>query len=229
MQDLKGLVTMYPENGFHANAYVIRTGTVMTIIDPSFPPDELSGGDRDRLQMLIATHGHIDHTAGASAWLQAKPHVSYYMHKGDEDMSDDPNKNVSALFGHSIKTARPNKYLLEDEPIDIGGGFVLSPIHTPGHTPGSVCLLMEKRLSNGLRKPVCLFTGDTIFINSIGRCDFVGGSETAMQNSLKKLLTLGRNYAFPSDLPLYFGHGRTGSWSETLQMNPWLRSLRQMF
>ncbi len=227
MNDLKGLVTMYPEQGFQANAYIIRTADGMTVIDPSFPPEKLSGGDRDRLNLLVATHGHFDHTAGAAAWMESKKNVPFYMHKDDQGMWDDPNQNVSSLFGRGTNTARADHELREGVPIDIGSSFILTPIHTPGHTAGSVCLLMESRLSNGLTRAVCLFTGDTIFINSIGRCDFPGGSEQAMQSSLKKLLDVGRRYPFSPDLPLFFGHGRSGSWSEALQMNPWLRSLRE--
>lgn len=226
MHELKGLVTMYPENGFHANSYVIRSSAGLSIIDPSLSPNQLSGGDRDRLHMLFATHGHIDHTSAAAAWLKEKPQAPYYMHEGDAELSDDPQKNVSALFGRPLKTAKPSHYLKEDEPVDIGDGLIISALHTPGHTQGSVCLLMEKRLSNGLRKPLCLFTGDTFFLNSVGRCDFIGGSDADMQKSLRKILNFGRNYAFPSDLPIFFGHGRAGCWSETLQLNPWLQNLK---
>lgn len=226
MFDSQGIVSIFPENGFHANAYLIRTTDGLSIIDPSFPPEELSGGDRDRLKTLFATHGHFDHTAGAADWLKNRSHIPYFMHKDDFLMSDDPQYNVSALFGRACRTAKPSHELVEDEPIPVGGGYYLRPYHTPGHTQGSVVLLMERMLSNGLRKPFCLFTGDCIFLNSIGRCDFLGGSSDAMNKSLRKILLIAEYNKFPSDLPLYFGHGRAATWGETLQLNPWLRQFR---
>jgi glyoxylase-like metal-dependent hydrolase (beta-lactamase superfamily II) len=93
------------------------------------------------------------------------------------------------------------------------GGETLKVLHTPGHTPGSICLVGEK----------LVFTGDTLFAGSIGRTDFPGGSMTNMRLSLKKLSSL------PDKLLVYPGHGETTMIREEKMSNPFLNSRSQDF
>ena len=79
-------------------------------------------------------------------------------------------------------------------------------MHTPGHTPGSICLLGEQ----------LVFTGDTLFAEGIGRTDFPGGSNRDMQLSLQKLMRL------PDNLLIYPGHGPTSIMGEEKRVNPFL-------
>lgn len=223
MLNLRGLVTVQAEDGLHANSYAIRTSNGLAVIDPSHTPEAMAGGDRDLVQVLLATHGHYDHTSGTLDWLARNPALAYYMQSNDKVMSRDPSRNASVLFGRPQKTAEPTHFFHEEETVSLGDRMHLSVLHTPGHTAGSVCLVLEEVLPNGLRKALAIFTGDTVFTTSIGRHDLPGGSETALLASLRKLVNFGRKYTFFSDMPVYSGHGRVSSWAELLHLNPWLR------
>ena len=91
------------------------------------------------------------------------------------------------------------------------GSETLKVMHTPGHTPGSICLVGEK----------LVFTGDTLFAGGIGRTDFPGGSMSDMRLSLKKLTRL------PDNLLVYPGHGETSMIGEEKRMNPFLNNRSQ--
>lgn len=227
MRDLKDMVKMYPEDGTRANIYAITLPDGgLVLIDPSALPPALGADALNRLAMLVATHGHFDHTAAAAAILKQRPDLPYLMHKDDFEMSEDPYKNVSALFGTPVATGLPNREIREDEPISLSENLRLMPLHTPGHTPGSVCLLLEQLGEDGAAEPVALFTGDTIIGMSVGRHDLPGGSQRDLSDSLKRIVARAKAYPFPDDLPLYFGHGPSMTWKETLNNNFWLSFLK---
>lgn len=139
-----------------------------------------------KVQSVINTHGHGDHIAadgefGAPVWI----------HRLDAEFLLDPSKNLSDSFGFSLKTKSASR-LLEDGDILNIGKHTLEVIHTPGHTPGSICLK-----GSGI-----IFTGDTLFCSGIGRTDIPYASEDDIMRSIKeKLLTLDDNYV------IYPGHG----------------------
>ena len=93
------------------------------------------------------------------------------------------------------------------------GGETLKVMHTPGHTPGSICLVGEK----------LVFTGDTLFAGGIGRTDFPGGSMSDMRHSLKKLTSL------PDYLLVYPGHGETSMIGEEKRTNPFLNNRSERY
>jgi len=101
--------------------------------------------------------------------------------------------------------------LFKDDSLVKVGNETLKVLHTPGHTPGSVCLVGEK----------LVFTGDTLFAGGIGRTDFPGGSMSAMRLSLKKIVSL------PDCLLVYPGHGETSIVREEKRTNPFLNNRSQ--
>ena len=134
---------------------------------------------------IIATHGHLDHLWGA-AWATEKWNIPVLMHEADIAMALHMQQQYD-LFGIPLK-AQP----FPIEPFT----FHLSPfaiIHTPGHTPGSVCLYFpEEKI---------LFSGDTLFQMGYGRTDLPGGNYSQLIHSLEHLFTL------PADVRVYPGHG----------------------
>lgn len=152
------------------------------IIDPGFEAKKIIDSARDlKVVAILLTHGHYDHVTSAPKVAGAFS-APIWIHQNDETMMNLSN-NVKA-----------DKYLKDGEKLEIGPPrrMKLEVIHTPGHSPGSICLYDGKNI---------LFSGDTLFRDTWGRTDLPGGSEKMMQESLKKLFSL------PDDVKVYPGHG----------------------
>lgn len=139
---------------------------------------------------LLLTHGHADHISSL-ALLRKEFGVPVAIHEADADMLNSPKLNLSKEVLGMMLTADAADYLLEDEDVLKLAGIRIQVIHTPGHTPGSVCYLCGDKL----------VTGDTLFRLGIGRTDFPGGSQEQLENSLDKL------FALTGDYSVYPGHG----------------------
>lgn len=178
---------------FLTNCYILASEKekLCCIIDPGYNGEKINETIK-KLNlvpiMIINTHGHFDHI-GANNFFD----LPVYIHKYDEEFLKDPEKNLSSLFSTPY-ICKNNLILLEDEDIIKIGGLKIEIIHTPGHTPGSICLHLED----------ILFTGDTIFSDGIGRTDFPKGDEELLIKSIKeKIIKL------PNEVIIYPGHGET--------------------
>jgi len=150
---------------------------------------------------VINTHGHGDHI-GANKEFG----IPVWIHRLDADFLMDPSKNLSGAFGFLLKTKTASR-LVEDGDILNIGKYSLEVIHTPGHTPGSICLKAES----------VIFTGDTLFCEGIGRTDFPYGSEKDIMRSIKeKLFTLDDSYI------IYPGHGPDSTIGNEKANNPYI-------
>ena len=150
------------------------------------------------LEYILLTHGHFDHIAGigeflASDKLKKKPKI--YLHKDDLKQMEKSNQYMS-LFGlPDIQIPVIDKYVEDGEIIKLGN-LDIKVLHTPGHTQGGVCYLVEN----------ILFSGDTIFRECVGRCDLDGGDFIQIVESIKnKIFTL------PEDTIIYSGHGSSST------------------
>jgi len=133
---------------------------------------------------IVNTHGHADHIMANDRF-----DVPVYMHKADADFLSDPDKNL-AVPGFLVHK-KPERFLEDGEIIELGD-LDIKVLHTPGHTPGGICLLC-----NGV-----LFSGDTLFASGVGRTDLPGGNTERLFESIrKKLFTLDDN------VKVYPGHG----------------------
>ena len=120
----------------------------------------------------------------------------------------DANKNFSSLMGKEICSPPADKFLEEGDEITLGI-LKLTVIHTPGHTPGGISLVLDN----------IVFTGDTLFAESIGRTDLPGGSYQDLQKSIKeKLLVLS------DDTIIYPGHGPDSTIGEERRKNPYIKN-----
>ena len=157
------------------------------------------------LKAVFLTHGHFDHIGAVNA-IKEKYKVPVYIHKNDCEMAKNPALNSSYDFGGPEIFCDPDTFYEDGDKINlIGETFEI--IHTPGHTEGGVCIKAEDSI----------FTGDTLFLGSIGRTDLYKGDYETLMNSLKKLVLLDKDYkVFP-------GHGEATTISYEKSKNPFLR------
>lgn len=153
---------------------------------------------------IINTHSHADHI-GANKTLKIKYKLPIYIHKNDSQNLIDPVKNGSTFIGQYFASPEADN-LLEDGDVLELGKLKFTVIHTPGHTPGGICLKVED----------LLFTGDTLFYETIGRCDFPGGNKKMLMQSLAKL-----KLCNPESIILP-GHGCKSTLKHELKYNPYL-------
>lgn len=188
---------------YASNCWLLTAGDGhAAVIDPSASAAVIRRAVREAFpdgdgcpDAVLLTHGHFDHIASADALRQAHPGVPVCVHTDDAVMLTDGTRNASALFLGKEDVYAPADRLLTDGEIIRIGQETLRVLHTPGHSPGSVCYLDE---SAGV-----LFTGDTLFAFGIGRCDLWGGDSAAMRRSLRRLGEL------PRSLRICPGHGET--------------------
>lgn len=159
-----------------------------------------------QLKLIVNSHAHIDHIA-ANADLKKKTSAPLCIHSADADMLVNPQKNLSFFIGRPVSSPAADR-LLADGDILEAGTLRLRVIHTPGHSPGSICLL-----SDG-----CIITGDLLFAGGIGRYDFPGSSYEKLVSSLRKVMML------DDDLIIYPGHGPISTIREERLTNPFLQS-----
>ncbi len=136
------------------------------------------------VKILMLTHAHFDHS-GCAKELQDRGVKVYISEKDAPKLSND--LNLGKFFGRNFKTLSPDKTLQDGEEVDFEG-MKIKTISTPGHTDGSVTFLTGDML----------FTGDTLFCDSVGRTDLPGGNRQDLCESVKKLFSLSGDYrVFP--------------------------------
>ncbi|MBW3556976.1 MAG: MBL fold metallo-hydrolase [Actinobacteria bacterium] len=212
----------------HTNAWIVSAqgaGGECVLVDA--PPDPRAILDRldhhgIRLVALLTTHGHIDHVGGIAEVVKAQNQpVPVRLHQADHYMLDDP-VGTSGAFGRFLEQAgldlRPPEVVegITDGERISGAGMTFTALHTPGHTEGSVCFLLE---AEG-HQPV-MFSGDHLFKGSIGRFDLPGGSfEKLMASMAEKILPL------DDDIAVLPGHGQSTTIGHERRTNPFLLQLR---
>lgn len=173
-----------------------------------------------RLVALLSTHGHIDHVGGISTVVRATGHahaVAVHIHDADRHMLIDPLGSAGALADHLARQGldlAPPEIIgaLDDGQRVSGAGMTFTAVHTPGHTPGSTCLLLEIEGS-----PPVLFSGDHLFAGSIGRTDLPGGSLPALAESMvTKILPM------DDAVLVHPGHGPSTTIGRERATNPFL-------
>ncbi len=162
------------------------------------------------VKYIINTHGHPDHTSGNKAIKEATG-APILIHEHDAPLLKEPLKNMFISWGVTTDSPSADR-TLHDGNIVQTGEISLKVLHTPGHSPGSICLLGED--------DDVIFTGDTLFRGSIGRTDLSGSSHEAMVRSLKKLISL------PDRLKVYPGHYTASTLGREKRSNPFLQFLK---
>ena len=191
---------------FATNCYLLWEDDQVLIIDPGgkgkkiIEHIEQAGG---KVVAVCCTHGHLDHIASIDQ-LCLHFHCPLWISEFDARMLQDPRLNLSQTFDGKPLTVQTKPHFYEKELCF--GPFKGECVDTPGHTPGSVCLIFDD----------VMFSGDTLFKGSIGRTDFILGSNTQMMQSLRLL----KKYSL--DLKVYPGHGEATTLQEEFLSNPYL-------
>lgn len=203
-------IKVMPLGMVQANCYIITNNqNECAIIDP--------GGESEKIinyleensitpKMILLTHGHFDHIA--SVWdLIEKYDLSVYINQNDLEMLQDINIALCSMtrLYFNYKAGLEYNALNDNDTVNLGE-LEFKLIHTPGHSKGSSCFIVED----------AIFTGDTLFKGDIGRTDLYGGDYNTIKNSLKKLCKLDKNYK------VYPGHGESSYLEDEIQHNPYM-------
>lgn len=177
-----------------ANCFIIadeKTKKAM-VIDPGDEPDRIMDIIKTNelsVDYIICTHGHFDHV-GAVSDIKKETNADVLIHQ-DELQIYKAALDMAAFWGYDIDPLPdPDRFVNDEDEIKIGG-LVFKVMHTPGHSPGCICIYGEGSV----------ITGDTLFAGSVGRTDFYGGDGLKLKQSFKKLMKL------PENTKVLPGHG----------------------
>lgn len=205
-------ITNLPSGALQANTYlaVDEKTNEGFIVDPGGYNKVLTKEVRDNdvnIKYIILTHGHSDHICGVNEHKAEFPDAKIVAYKDEEAMLENPNLNQSPGFGVPYST-KADILVSDGDELKVGD-VTLKFIHTPGHTEGGMCIYVKEAKA--------LFSGDTLFRQSIGRTDFPGGSYKEIMDSIRKKLFL-----LPDDTNVFPGHLGTTSIGFEKENNPFV-------
>lgn len=201
---VKGLVV----GELGVNTYIISKGGEGMVIDPGAEGERIMAVVEEmglKIRYIVNTHGHFDHT-GANGLVKERTGAILAIHREDKELLERVPYQAS-MFGLSAPPSPGPDLLLEDGDLLSIGDLDIRIIHTPGHTRGSVSLLVDG----------VLFTGDTLFAGSVGRTDLPGGSYEELIKSIRE-----RIMPLPEDTLIYPGHGPSTTLRQEKAFNPFL-------
>lgn len=196
------------------NCYLVKTGEKSgVVIDPAADAARILKKAEENgfsIQKILLTHGHFDHTGAVNA-IREKTGARVYLHAADEPLLKDADKALAYFCPELPFEEKEADVLLSDGDEIEQDGLIFRVLHTPGHTAGSVCFLLD--LPGGEK---VMFAGDTIFKDSIGRSDGYSGDYIVQRETLERLKAL------PDDYLILSGHGEKTTLSAEKRYNPFL-------
>lgn len=204
-------VQTLPVGVLATNCYLVRdpmSGETL-VIDPGDEPERILAALREsgaRVVAIVNTHGHWDHI-GANTAVKEATGAPLLIHAADADWLSG-RLAIRSVPGVLPPVTSPpaDRFLQEGEELALGR-HRLRVIHTPGHTAGGLCLYL----------PGLLFSGDTLFAESVGRTDLPGGSAAALRSSIREKL-----FALPDETVVYPGHGPATTIGDERSLNPYV-------
>ncbi len=189
-------ITCMPSGALGVNTYLAVDEATKEgfIVDPGGHNPQLTQKVKDEdidIRYIILTHGHADHICGVNDHLGDFPNAKVVAYEGEKAMLGDARMNQSAMFG-TPQTVDADIWVKDGDELTVGNA-TLQFFHTPGHTPGGMCIYIASEH--------VLFSGDTLFCQSIGRTDFPGGSFKDLADAIHTKL-----FVLPDDTTVLPGH-----------------------
>lgn len=176
-----------------ANNYLLTDGDEAVLIDCSaFEPKILEELKGKTLKYILLTHGHFDHILGINK-MREKTGAKVLVHEADVERIKESPKMMLYMGMTGIQEQKVDEFLTDGQIIKFGNTEI-KVIFTPGHTQGGVCYMVDDKL----------FSGDTLFRGSCGRCDLPGGNFPQIKDSIQKIL-----FKLDDNTTVYPGHGET--------------------
>ena len=176
-----------------ANNYLLTEGNEAVLIDCSgVIKEELKALDGIKLKYILLTHGHFDHVLGVNE-MRSITGAKVLVFEDDIERMEESNAIMHTFGAQEVETPVADEFLKDGQLIEFGDTQI-KVIHTPGHTEGGTCYLVDGKL----------FSGDTLFKDYVGRCDLPGGNFNKISDSVKNIL-----FKLDDDVVVYPGHGET--------------------
>jgi glyoxylase-like metal-dependent hydrolase (beta-lactamase superfamily II) len=201
---------VFSDNSFETNCWLIASdgSDDAVVVDPGFSPERVRAmlrGEGKRPVAVLATHGHFDHIGSAAEFCGDD--VPFHIHEADAGALIDPHGWGAGAMTPPVPVK--DVRTVGDGDVLTFAGFRIEVVHTPGHTPGSVCF----------RTDGWVLSGDLVFAGTIGRSDFPNSSQDDMRRSLRRFLEL------PDALDVLPGHGPRTTVARERDGNPFLRGI----
>ena len=203
------LITL-PCGPLAVNTYLVHDdeGGPCAVVDPGDGEAVLERLQREGLAcgLILLTHGHFDHIWGVQA-LSAATGAPVAIHEDDADKLQSSCKSLALMIGRPLPKAQASRLLHDGDTLRCGA-LSFRVLHTPGHSEGGVCYVLERE---GV-----IFCGDTLFFEGVGRTDFPGADYGALGRSVR-----GKLFALEGDYALYPGHGEATTLAHERRCNPY--------
>lgn len=193
-----------------ANCFIVGCAETReaVVIDPGDEADRILfelAESRLKVVHIVNTHGHFDHV-GANRRMKQATGAPLAIHALDAPMLQNLARSAAAWGMSAEDSPAPDRLVEEGDRLDFGN-LAMTVLHTPGHTPGGISLLVDGHL----------FVGDTLFAGSVGRTDFPGGDFDTLRASIQKKL-----FTLPDDVRVHTGHGPDTFIGEEKRSNPFV-------
>ncbi len=196
---------------YQTNCFIVTEDDECWVIDCGYEPaaliDYLKTNEL-KPNAILLTHCHSDHIAGIDQLLSLTGTIPIYAHTLEQEWNMNPMLNLSGLAGRPVTATPPTETLSDGQTLTLRES-TWRVVHTPGHSPGSVCFIHDE--SNQA------IVGDTLFAGSIGRHDFPTSNVDDLRNSIQKTIM-----SLPDDMMVYPGHGPSTTIGHERQTNPFV-------